>query len=78
MGFNVNEGYYEKHVRQNGYKITDIQEKINAANNTEDGIKVLEQQYYKEIGVDIPVNARSKEPIEYVIEEQIDNNEIEF
>ncbi|MCI9286492.1 MAG: hypothetical protein HFJ57_00625 [Clostridia bacterium] len=78
MGFNVNEGYYEKHVRQNGYKITDIQEKINAANNTEDGIKVLEQQYFKEIGVDIPVNARSKEPIEYVIEEQIDNNEIEF
>ena len=78
MGFNVNDGYYEKHVRQNGYKITDIQEKINAANNTEDGIKVLEQQYFKEIGVDIPVNARSKEPIEYVIEEQIDNNEIEF
>ena len=78
MGFNVNERYYEKHVRQNGYKITDIQEKINAANNTEDGIKVLEQQYFKEIGVDIPVNARSKEPIEYVIEEQIDNNEIEF
>ena len=78
MGFNVNEGYYEKHVRQNGYKITDIQEKINAANNTEDGIKVLEQQYFKEIGVDIPVNARSKEPIEYVIEDQIDNNEIEF
>lgn len=78
MGFNVNEGYYEKHVRQNGYKITDIQEKINAANNTEDGIKVLEQQYFKEIGVDIPVNARSKEPIEYVIEEQINNNEIKF
>lgn len=78
MGFNVNEGYYEKHVRHNGYKITDIQEKINAANDTEDGIKILEQQYFKEIGVDIPVNTRQNEPIEYVVEEQLNNNEIEF
>lgn len=76
MGFNVNEGYYEKHVRQNGYKITDIQEKINAANNTEDGIKVLEQQYFKTIGVDILPTNKQKEPIEYVIEEQLNNNEI--
>ena len=78
MGFNVNEGYYEKHVRQNGYKITDIQEKINAANNTEDAIKVLEQQYFKTIGVDIPINNRQKEPIEYIVEEQLNNNEIKF
>lgn len=78
MGFNVNEGYYEKHVRHNGYKITDIQEKINAANNTEDAIKVLEQQYFKAIGVDIPINNRQKEPIEYIVEEQLNNNEIKF
>lgn len=78
MGFNVNEGYYEKHVRQDGYKITDIQEKINAANNTEDGFKILEQPYFNEIGVDIPIKTvKLKEPIEYVIEEEI-NNEIEL
>ena len=76
MGFNVNEGYYEKHVRHNGYKITDIQEKINAANDTEDGIKVLEQQYFKQIGIDLPLNSKTKEPIEYVIEEL--NNKIEL
>lgn len=78
MGFNVNEGYYEKHVRQNGYKITDIQEKINAANNTEDGIKVLEQQYFKAMGVDILLNNKQTEPIEYVIEEHLSNNEMKF
>ncbi len=78
MGFNVNEGYYERHVKQEGYKITDEQGKINATNmnDVRSGIKIAEQQYAKDRGIELPKNQEtSKEPIEYVIEESQPNHD---
>ncbi len=51
MGFNVNEGYYEKHVNKKGYKITDEQEKFNLAdvNDIRKGIAIATAQWEKDM-----------------------------
>ncbi|MBO5479036.1 MAG: hypothetical protein J6A04_04985 [Clostridia bacterium] len=75
MGYNVNEGYYEKHVNKEGYKITDEQEKFNALDMSDvrEGIGIAEQQYAKDHGIELPKSqSNKKEPIEYVVEEQQD------
>lgn len=51
MGFNLNEGYYQKHVKQKGYKVTDEQEKFNIIDieDVKEGIKIAAKQCEKDI-----------------------------
>lgn len=53
MGFNLNEGYYQKHVKQKGYKITDEQEKFNIVDidDIREGIKIAAKQYEKDMKI---------------------------
>lgn len=70
MGWNPEEGYYQKHVKEKGCsnKITDEQEKFNKLDpeQVKEGIDVAK-------GIDKP---KSNEPIEYVVE--IDEDELEM
>lgn len=49
MGYNVNEGYYQLHVKKQGYKITDEQEKFNATDDILEGIKIASAQWEKDM-----------------------------
>lgn len=53
MGFNLNEGYYEKHVKQKGYKITEEQEEFNIIDidDVREGIKIAAKQYEKDMKI---------------------------
>lgn len=80
MGFNLNEGYYQKHVKQKGYKITDEQEKFNSVdiNDIRSGIGIAERQYAKDKNMEIPPDLKRKESIEYVVEEPKQGEEMEL
>lgn len=71
MGWNTDEGYYELHVQQEGYKITELRNKMNKLKPEEvrEGISVLSVGKSKE--TQTPENdliEERDEPIEYVIE----------
>lgn len=81
MGWRPEEGYYQKHVKEEGYKITDEQEKFNAADmeDVRTGIEIASQQYAKDHGIELPKTVKpSKEPIEYVVEETEKDQEMEL
>lgn len=81
MGWRPDEGYYQKHVKEEGYKITDEQEKFNATdmNDVREGISIAQQQYAKDHGIELPkVQPKSQESIEYVVEEEQQDQEMEL
>ncbi|MCI8352910.1 MAG: hypothetical protein HFJ58_04875 [Clostridia bacterium] len=79
MGWNPNEGYYQRHVESEGYsnKITEEQKQFNKLSIEEirEGIEIAQQQYtrdMKNIGkvhLKTPYSKAKKEPIEYVVKE---------
>ena len=71
MGWNTDEGYYELHVQQKGYKITELRNKMNKLKPEEvrEGISVLSVGKSKETQTsENDLIEERDEPIEYVIE----------
>lgn len=70
MGWNPEEGYYQKHVKEKGSsnKITEEQERFNKLDpeQVKDGIDIVK-------GINRP---KSNEPIEYVVEVEDDELDI--
>ncbi len=80
MGWNTDEGYYEKHVHHKGYKITELQNKMNKLKPDEvrEGISAISTDKSKE--AQIPENdliETRDEPIEYVIETEDEDKGID-
>ncbi len=79
MGWNPNEGYYQKHVEVEGYsnKVTEEQKQFNKLSPDEirEGIDIAQQQYMKDmkdiskVHLKAPYSKTKKEKIEYVVEE---------
>lgn len=79
MGWNPNEGYYQKHVEVEGYsnKITEEQKQFNKLSPEEirEGIEIAQQQYMRDmknigkVHLKTPYSKTKKEPIEYVVKE---------
>ena len=74
MGWNPEEGYYQKFVgKEDGYsnKISEEQRKFNKLQLEEirDGIKIAQEQAAKDRGETIQEVKKTTEPIEYVVED---------
>ncbi len=71
MGWRPEEGYYQKHMKEEGFsnKITDEQEKFNKLKLDEisEGIKIAQIQLAKDRGENPTEIKKSDEPIEYVL-----------
>lgn len=85
MGWNPNEGYYQKHVEVEGYsnKVTEEQKAFNklASDEIREGIEIAQQQFLRDMKdasrthlsgdkLKAPYSKRKKEPIEYIIKEE--------
>ena len=80
MGWIPEDGY-QKFVKkpENSNKVTEEQEMFNQAdlNDIRTGIEIAQQQYAKDYNIDIPkTKPKSKEPIEYVVEEEKEELEL--
>lgn len=82
MGWRPEEGFYQRHVKEEGFsnKITEEQEKFNKLKPEQirEGISIVTKQVAKENGnvLHEEINS-SKEPIEYVVEEVKEQEEVD-